>query len=79
MAILDDGYTDIQLLVQLFEEKLSEWKGEYVDKLSISYGAVLGSQNPDWTVDELTALADEKMYWQKRDYYKNASADRRRA
>jgi diguanylate cyclase (GGDEF)-like protein len=70
---------DIRCLTRRFDELVSEWEGEYVKKLSVSYGAVCGSKNPEWTVDELTTLADEKMYWQKKKYYKKAGRDRRRA
>jgi GGDEF domain-containing protein len=55
-----------------------EWKGSAVKSLSVSYGMVQGAQYPDKNVDELIALADEDMYWQKRNYYRTAGRDRRK-
>jgi diguanylate cyclase (GGDEF)-like protein len=79
VAILEGESINIRYLEESFEARVSEWSGEYVGSLTVSYGAVSGADNPDWTIDELTALADEKMYWQKKNYYKKSGRDRRRA
>jgi diguanylate cyclase (GGDEF)-like protein len=79
VAILEGESINLKYLKESFETRVSEWSGEYVNSLTVSYGAVSGADNPDWTIDELTALADEKMYWQKKNYYKKSGRDRRRA
>jgi diguanylate cyclase (GGDEF)-like protein len=79
VAILEGESINLKYLKESFDARVSEWSGEYVNSLTVSYGAVSGADNPDWTIDELTALADEKMYWQKKNYYKKSGRDRRRA
>jgi diguanylate cyclase (GGDEF)-like protein len=79
VAILEGERIDVRYLAERFDKRTAEWAGEFVKTLSVSYGAVSGTQNADWTVDDLTTLADEKMYWQKRNFYKKADRDRRRA
>jgi diguanylate cyclase (GGDEF)-like protein len=79
VAILEGESINLKYLKESFDARVREWSGEYVNSLTVSYGAVSGADNPDWTIDELTALADEKMYWQKKNYYKKSGRDRRRA
>ncbi|MCR5747667.1 MAG: diguanylate cyclase [Lachnospiraceae bacterium] len=48
---------------------LSEWKGEYIDGISISVGKADRKEYPDNTVDMLLNIADMRMYENKQDYY----------
>jgi diguanylate cyclase (GGDEF)-like protein len=78
VAIIEEEIPDIRVLTDQLDEVVSKWQGEFVEKLSVSYGVVHAENNPDMTVDELIAHADEKMYHQKRKYYKKKGKNRRR-
>ena len=49
---------------------MNSWKGQSVDKLSISIGYASHREFPDMTIDELGKIADKKMYEAKQEYYK---------
>ena len=55
---------------------INGWKGQIVDKSSVSIGYASHREFPDRTIDELSRIADIKMYEAKSEYYRNH--DRRR-
>ncbi|MCR4907448.1 MAG: GGDEF domain-containing protein [Lachnospiraceae bacterium] len=55
---------------------MDNWKGQSVDKLSVSIGYASHREFPDMTIEELNKTADKLMYVAKAEYYK--SHDRRR-
>ena len=61
------------------QEKASEWRGEYSDKLTMSVGYAAYADHPDATVDDLEHIADASMYVEKDRYYRETGIDRRRA
>ena len=57
-------------------DKLAEgWSKPAIDHLSICYGIADGTNTAD--IDSVVKMADRAMYENKRNYYKNSSADRR--
>ncbi len=60
-----------------FDKKMSEWKGELANNLSISYGYVRKEEKPEMSVRELASIADKRMYEAKAAYYRNKGVDRR--
>ena len=53
-------------------------RGERFQHASISYGYVCANEYPEKSVEELIRVADERMYWQKAQYYQASGRDRRR-
>jgi diguanylate cyclase (GGDEF)-like protein len=68
VAILDKPEKNIAALTEQFEKALSEWRGEQVETLSISYG-IACAVDENSTIDEMFFLADEQMYRKKKAYY----------
>ncbi len=60
-----------------FDETISNWKGELVDSLSISYGYSSKMENPNMSIIELGEIAEQRMYKAKDAYYKHLGFDRR--
>jgi diguanylate cyclase (GGDEF)-like protein len=76
MAILHiDDYT---VLISEIEARAKIWRGNYSSTLSISLGCVSHCEFPDYTVDELEHVADNRMYEAKEQHYKKAGIDRRK-
>lgn len=60
-----------------FDTLLSNWSGELVDSISVSYGWISKNEKPDASVRLLSAVAEERMYEAKTAHYKNQGVDRR--
>ena len=58
--------------------KVYNLKGEEVKEMSLSAGAASKKEFPEYTVDELVATADQRMYKIKSEYYISRGIDRRR-
>ncbi|MBQ3428113.1 MAG: GGDEF domain-containing protein [Clostridia bacterium] len=56
----------------------AEWKGVYIDRLSMSVGFAALRDNPKATIDDLEHLSDADMYAEKDRYYKENGIERRR-
>lgn len=65
-------YADkIQLagMLEDFQRLTEAWSGNQVEKLSISYGYIMKSENNSLSVRQMAVLADERMYKRKRAFY----------
>ncbi len=71
-AIIYATEKQIQSIEEEFSYKSSRWKGQYIDRISVSVGIVSRSECPDLSFDEIELLADERMYAQKVKHYQNA-------
>lgn len=60
-----------------FDETVSAWSGKLVDSLSVSYGCVSKEEKPEASLKELEAIAEQRMYAAKAEYYKRSGMDRR--
>ncbi|MDD7699254.1 MAG: GGDEF domain-containing protein [Spirochaetia bacterium] len=54
-----------------FNDIISNWSGEFVKGISVSYGYVSTKEFPKMSVHEMSMLADKRMYENKAAYYKN--------
>ena len=60
-----------------FEQTVETWRGEQIDSMTISYGAV-SSREKEWeSVSEIAHAADIRMYEKKAMYYSRHGVDRR--
>lgn len=48
---------------------VSSWRGTKAESLSLAYGFIKASDNPQMNIDELMIAVDKEMYKNKRDYY----------
>ena len=64
-------------LLENFDRTVSEWSGDLVGSLSISYGFVTKEEEPDMAVRDLAILADKRMYEAKSAHYRSQGFDRR--
>lgn len=58
--------------------KVSEWRGMYTEKMTLSVGYAAYSGHQGATADDLEHIADADMYAEKERYYKENGIDRRR-
>ena len=77
-AVVRTGERSAGELLDALNAAVDGWKGSIVNKLSVSYGVVVGAEARTMTLHEVELLADKRMYQAKSDYYKTAGIDRRR-
>jgi diguanylate cyclase (GGDEF)-like protein len=77
VAILNKPIESIENLTREFGALQRKWRGNYINKLSISYGYVKGDEC-SCSIDKMIFRADEQMYRRKKRYYNNAKNNRRK-
>lgn len=78
MTILRCDKKELSGILAQFDERISNWSGNLVDSLSISYGYVSALDYPLLSVRDLASEADKRMYESKTEYYQKKGIDRRR-
>ena len=78
IALVHVDPNQIDSILEELTIKVAEWKGKDVKEMSLSAGAASRKEFPNYTVDELVATADQRMYKIKSDYYISHGIDRRR-
>ena len=73
---MENSNNFIEEIIENVNSIITGWKGQIVDKISVSMGYASHREFPDRTIDELSRTADIKMYKAKSEYYRNH--DRRR-
>lgn len=53
----------------------SKYKGKYINEISVSMGVVYFVDHPNKSISEMVVLADDLMYDNKKNYYKNKEKD----
>ncbi len=76
VVVMEDNAEDINKLMKQFDETTAQWKGNYSDTLSVSYGIAQGKTEGDG-ISELIKTADANMYEAKRRYYVERGIERR--
>ena len=56
----------VQGRISLFDQLVSQWRGRYVDRLTVSYGVAAANEHPGLTFEELLKTADDMMYQRKK-------------
>ena len=59
-------------------DRMRDWTDENGQTLSISWGYARAAEAPDQSLEELSKLADQRMYAAKKEYYRKSGMDRRR-
>lgn len=73
-------YCDNQKIMEVlkdFDDTIANWTGNLIDSLSVSYGWINKTEQPDASVRQLGAIADQRMYEAKTAHYKKKGVDRR--
>ncbi len=68
----------INVLSRDFDKITADWKGKLVKSLSISYGFVTPSEANGMNINDISTLADHRMYEAKKKYYEENGIERRR-
>ena len=69
--------SNLDSILQVFDATIHDWHGKYSNSISVSYGVVKSSEKSFDSVQEISKLADERMYQNKKDYYTMSCNDRR--
>lgn len=77
VVLLDKHVNDFNTLIQSFETKVDHWHGELVTSMDISYGVVFSKEKTWQSVEEVSKIADDRMYKSKWLYYQKNGMDRR--
>ena len=78
VVLIQESVSDIDSILQVFDTTIHDWHGQYSNSISVSYGVVKSSEQEFDSVQEISKLADERMYQNKKDYYTTSGNDRRR-
>lgn len=77
VAILSCNNQKLEEVLANFDHTLDHWTGELVDSLSVSYGYTSKEENPELSVRQLGAIAEQRMYEAKEAHYRKIGLDRR--
>lgn len=66
VALLTQSVTDLESILQVFDSSIQDWHGKYSNSISVSYGVVKSSEQNFDLVQEISKLADERMYQNKK-------------
>lgn len=75
---IQNSVSNLDSILQVFDATIHDWHGKYSNSISVSYGVVKSSEQDFDSVQEISKLADERMYQNKKDYYTTSCNDRRR-
>ena len=75
---IQNSVSNLDSILQVFDATVHDWHGKYSNSISVSYGVVKSSEHSFDSVQEISKLADERMYQNKKDYYTMSCNDGRR-
>lgn len=76
-AILHTPEDKLKQLFEKFDEELEAYEGKLINEISVSYGWVIKSETGDITIEEMSKIADQRMYEAKNRHYAKKGIDRR--
>lgn len=74
---IQNSVSNLDSILQEFDATVHDWHGKYSNSISVLYGVVKSSEKSFDSVQEISKLADERMYQNKKDYYTTSCNDRR--
>ena len=75
-VIMEKSETEAKKCLERLEKICADWKGQFVNGISISYGAASAEEFSD--LDSLLKSADQRMYQYKSNYYQYTGKERRK-
>lgn len=77
VALIHATQRELEFVLNDLEEKTMRWRGNLVSAVSISVGAATKREFPNYPIEELAVVADDRMYAAKNEYYAKKGIDRR--
>ena len=77
VVLIQESVSNLDSILQVFDTTIRDWHGKYSNSISVSYGVVKSSEKSFDSVQEISKLADERMYQNKKDYYTMSCNDPR--
>ena len=71
------GKSEVETRIRNMKVMLSKWKGKYIDGITVAVGSAAVWEYPDYSINELSKIADKRMYEDKASFYKEIGEDRR--
>lgn len=72
VVILTEQLQQFEDLMKAFDSNVKSWRGTLIDSMTISYGCVFSTERSWNSIDEISKVADQRMYeCKKRHYSKN--------
>ena len=68
---------ELEKRIKYFKTQLEHWRGNYVDGISVAIGYATVRDNPHCSIEDLSKIADNNMYEDKKEYYERTGYDRR--
>ena len=75
-VIMESPEAEAKKCLERMEKNCADWKGQFINGISISYGVASTKEFSD--LDFLLKAADQRMYEYKSNYYQKTGKDRRR-
>lgn len=77
-VIISAEKPELDKMCEAIEQQTKAWKGEKASKLHFSYGYVCTYEFPDYSIQQLLKLADQRMYAMKREYHNMMGIEQKR-
>jgi diguanylate cyclase (GGDEF)-like protein len=68
---------ELEKRISYLRTQLAHWHGKYVKGISVALGHASVKENPHYSIEELSNIADSRMYEDKKKYYETSGYDRR--
>lgn len=78
VALVKSDRAKVDETIVTFQHVTQNWKGNLIQEVSVSVGAAVCAEHPDWTFDQVRELADKLMYEDKDEYYRRTGKERRK-
>lgn len=77
VVIITEDINEFENMIHRFKSNITNWHGEFVDSMTVSYGWVFSTEENWDSIYEISKAADERMYERKECFYNEGGVDRR--
>ena len=76
-VIITEDINEFENMIHRFKSNITNWHGEFVDSMTVSYGWVFSTEGNWDSIYEISKAADERMYESKERFYNESGVNRR--
>ena len=76
-VIITEDIKEFENMIHRFKSNITNWHGEFVDSITVSYGWVFSTEGNWDSIYEISKAADERMYESKERFYNESGVNRR--
>ena len=76
-VIITEDINEFENMIHRFKSNITNWHGEFVDSMTVSYGWVFSTEGNWGSIYEISKAADERMYESKERFYNESGVNRR--